>query len=82
MARCSVSVLKRIFRWQLIILLLSIVVKLINKYLLDKILCFVIGYPGDEVHGLLWWQKYSLIEQFGWYLVDYIEHRQGNNNNI
>ncbi len=67
--------LRAIVKWQLIILILTVILKFVNKYYLDQIVFFILNYPGNEVNDLLWWQKYNTLERFGWYIIDYIENR-------
>lgn len=76
MSRSNNNILKCILKWQLIILLLTITLKLLNRYYLENIVFYILDYPGDETRELLWWQKYTTMERVGWSIIDYIENRQ------
>lgn len=76
MSRSNNNILKCILKWQLIILLLTITLKLLNRYYLENIVFYILDYPGDETRELLWWQKYTTMERVGWSIIDYIENKQ------
>ena len=76
MSRSNNNILKCILKWQLIILLLTITLKLLNRYYVENIVFYILDYPGDETRELLWWQKYTTMERVGWSIIDYIENKQ------
>lgn len=78
MSNNTKPILKVIVKWQLIVLLLTIILKYVNLHYLDTIIFFILDYPGNEVNDLLWWQKYDWMEKLGWYLIDYIDNKHSN----
>ena len=76
MSSSNNNILRVILKWQLTILLLSVILKLINRYYLKNIVFFILDYPGDEAKEVLWWQRYTSLERIGWSIIDYVENRQ------
>lgn len=67
-----VAVLKLASRILAVVLFCNVGFKLVKRHFFPYLYYWLMS-SSDELYGVLWWQRFSSLEQLIWRLVDYIE---------
>ncbi|AGO13313.1 AaceriAFR170Cp [[Ashbya] aceris (nom. inval.)] len=67
-----VGMLKLASRVLGILLFFNVACKLVKRHFFPYLYYWLMS-SSDELYGVLWWQRFSSLEQLIWRLVDYIE---------